>query len=389
MDFRVDEAAVAVRAEARALFDQFVTPEVRARVRATGTVYDHDLHRAIGERGWLTASWSLEEGGAARNAVELAPFFDEGALVDAPLDAILTTALVTETLREVGTDAQKRDIVPRFNAGDVIICLGFSEPDAGSDVAAARTNAVRDGDVWTINGQKMFTTMAHGADYVFLLTRTNSDVPKHRGLTLFLVPMDTPGIEVHPVATLGRERTNITFYNDVQVPDSARVGDVDGGWSVMQVTLALERGSFPNQPGRCDRVLALAVEWANTPASDGRAPIESPNVRRELARLAVRNEVGRLLGIRAVWVHSQRVQPVIEGSMAKLFATEHLQEIAQTVIGLIGAEGLLSEDAPGALLDGAIEEAYRHAPVETIYGGTSEIQRDIIARHGLGLPRSG
>ena len=324
--------------------------------------------------GWLTAGWPIEEGGQGRNAVELAPFYEEAALAGAPLDITLTTMLVAETLRRVGTREQQATILSEIINGNLIACLGLSEPDAGSDVAAVRTRAKSDGDEWVIDGQKMFTTGAQIADFVFLLARTNSGVPKHRGLTVFLVPMDTPGIEVLPVRTLSGERTNITFYSGVHVPDSARVGDVDGGWSVLMITLAFERGMVPTAAGRCRRLLDLAARWASGEVDDGgHRAIDDTSARRRLATIAIQTEVARLLGLRAVSVHAGGELPILEGSMAKLFATEALQGVVGSLLELIGPPGLLPRGTPGAPMNGEFEHAYRHAAVETIYSGTSEI----------------
>jgi alkylation response protein AidB-like acyl-CoA dehydrogenase len=388
MDFRPDPTAEAMRAEARALFDRHLTDDVRERMDASGTVFDGDFHRALARGGWLTAGWPVEDGGQGRNAVELAPFYEEAALAGAPLDLTLTTMLVAETLRRAGTPEQRATVLRGIVDGAVNVCLGLSEPDAGSDVAAARTRAVRDGDGWVIDGQKVFTTGAQIADYVFLLTRTDPEVPKHRGLTIFLVPMDTPGVEIQPVHTLGGERTNITYYTAVWVPDSARVGDVDGGWSVLLITLAFERGMAPTAAGRARRLLDLTVRWAaGAVDDDGRSVLDDPAVRLRLARAAIAAEVGRLLGLQAVSAHAKGTLPVVEGSMAKLFASEALQDIVGSLLELVGPAAVLASGAAGSPMAGALEAAYRHAAVETIYSGTSEIQRDIIATQGLGLPR--
>jgi hypothetical protein len=259
--------------------------------------------------------------------------------------------------------------------------LGYSEPDAGSDVAAVQTRAVRDGDEWVINGQKMFTTMAHEADYVFLLTRTNPDKPKHKGLTMFLVPMDAPGIEVTPVHTLGGERTNITFYTDVRVPDSCRVGDVDDGWSVMHAALVYERNG--TNWGEPDRLVRKVAAWA---AETG--ALDDPLVAERLAEHATAMEVGRLLVYRAATLAAAGAMTAVEGSMAQLFLPEAFTRAASELLDVLGARGVLPHGEDGAPVAGWVEHAYRHSTVTTIYGGSSEIQRGIIAERGLGLPRT-
>jgi hypothetical protein len=389
MDFRPHPGAEEMRLAARALFDRFITDNVVETIHESGTVFDPAFHRALADNGWLTAGWPIEDGGQGRNALDLAPFYEEAALVGAPLDISLTTMLVAETLRRVGTAEQRATVLKEIIGGRVISCLGFSEPDAGSDVAAVRTRAVRDADEWVIDGQKMFTTGAQVADYVFILTRTDPDVPKHRGLTLFLVPMSAPGIEIQRVDTLSGERTNMTFYSSVRVSDSARVGEINGGWSVLMITLAFERGMVPTAAGRCQRLLDQAVRWATDAIDEsGLRLIDDPAVRRRLATIAIKTEAARLLGLRAVSIHAGGALPVVEGSMAKLYATEALQEVVGSLLEVLGPAGVLHRDSGVAPMDGEFEHAYRHAAVETIYGGTSEIQREIVASQGLGLPRS-
>jgi len=297
-------------------------------------------------------------------------------------------SLVAHTLLIDGTEWQKTTIIPEILSGRALCSLGYSEPDAGSDVASVMTRATRDGDEWTINGQKMFTTMAHEANYVFLLTRTNTDVAKHKGLTMFVVPFDTPGISITPVHTMGGERTNITYYDEVKINDKYRVGEVDGGWSVMMTALVFERNS--SWYGEIVRLLDHGLGWARlTPSPDGGRMIDDPLVRERLARMAVGNEISNLLGWRAAWMAAEGTLPGVEGTMAKLFTTEHYQWAGNELIDVLGAEGLRRHGDPTTGPDdGWIEAIYRHCQVTTIYGGTSEVCRGIIAERGLGLPRS-
>jgi alkylation response protein AidB-like acyl-CoA dehydrogenase len=277
-------------------------------------------------------------------------------------------------------------VLPRILAGEVMCCLGYSEPDAGSDVAAVSTKAVRDGDHWVIEGQKMFTTMAHEAHYVFLLARTDPDAPKHKGLTKFLVPIDTPGIEVTPVATMGGERTNITFYSGVRVSDSCRVGEVDAGWSVMHAALVYERSSA--NWGEPHQLVEAVAEWSRSDDSGTPPLFDDPLVRQSLARWTTELEVGRLLLYRASWLSAQGEMPMVEGSMAKLHITEAFVAASSDLLDALGPAGIRSGGEPGAPLDGLVEHAFRHSVVTTIYGGSSEVQREIIAGRALGLPRA-
>jgi alkylation response protein AidB-like acyl-CoA dehydrogenase len=358
------EAGSGWREEVRAFVAEHITSDVIARVHAGGTVHDWGVHRALAERGWLAGD---------RPADEMAVLLDEMGRAGAPVDGWLTTELVARTLELTGNAWQKSEVLPRILAGEILVCLGYSEPDSGSDVAAAKTRAVRDGDEWVISGQKMFTTMAQESAYVFLLARTNLDVAKHRGLTMFLVPTDAPGVEIRPIHTLGGERTNGTFYNDVRVRDKDRVGEVDGGWEVMLVALAFERQA--PAWADCWRLLHAAELWAASRPE----LLSDPVAGERLARAAVEVEVGRLLRDRLIGETAKGRLPVVEGSMAKLFTSEALQRMSADLLDLVGPEGLLG---------GPVEQAFRHAPVTTIYAGTSEIQRSIIAERGLGLPRA-
>ena len=388
MDFRMGDKSDAFGMEVREFLAEHMTDEIRERAHHTGTVHDWGLHKALGDKGWLGASWPEEYGGQGRDPFEVGALRGELSRVQAPLDGMATTMMIAGVIRAAGTEQQRRQIVPPALAGDILICLGYSEPDCGSDVAAAATRAVRDGDEWVIDGSKMFTTLAHEAHYVFMLTRTNTEVPKHKGLTMFIVPMDTPGIEIQPVHTMGGERTNLTFYNGVRVPDSCRVGEVDNGWRVMQIALAFERGGGGSW--ELDRHLETMTRWATeTTDEDGRRPIDDPQVRAAIAKVAIRVEVSQVLGFRTVWGAAQEGVPShVHGSMGKLFASESLVSSASELLDLLGTEGVLQHGEADAPVDGWIEHAYRHSQVTTIYGGTSEIQRSIIAEHGLGLPRT-
>ncbi|MBV9953398.1 MAG: acyl-CoA dehydrogenase family protein [Acidimicrobiia bacterium] len=354
--------------------------------RATGTHHEPELHALLACDGILGAGYPPEYGGtdvpvAFREAVTAA-LSTRGLL----LDGWGSTHIVLRVILEVATEEQKQAIVPAALAGNVIIALGYTEPDSGSDVAAARTRAVRDGDEWVINGQKAFTSTAQAATHVFLLARTDPDKPKHRGLTLFLVPTDADGYDLQPIETLGGQRTNFTYYADVRVPDSARIGGVDEGWSVMRVALVHERGGNTLR-GQGSATLAHRVaRWVNEQRAAGRR--FDPTVPERLARIAIDEEVSRLLALRVTWMYQTGGVPGVEGSMAKLFATEAYKRNKADVIDMLGPAGVLQRGAEGVALDGELEQEYRESIVETIRGGASEILRDLVAERRLGLPRS-
>ncbi|MBS1847394.1 MAG: acyl-CoA dehydrogenase family protein [Actinobacteria bacterium] len=388
-DFRLGTDVETFEAEVSTFLAEHVTADVIERAHATGTIHDWGLHRAMAAQGWISAGWPVEYGGGGRSPLEMNVLSEQMYLSGAPVDGIGVASLVAHTILLEGTEWQKSTIVPEILSGEKITALGYSEPESGSDVAACATKAVRDGDTWTINGSKMFTTLAHEASYVFLLTRTNPDVAKHKGLTMFVVPLDSPGIEISPVHTMGGERTNITYYDDVVVDDRYRVGAVDGGWGVMMTALVFERNSA--WYGEAVRLLDHAVQWAaRTPGVNGCATmLGDPLVRERIASAAIGNEVSNLLGWRAAWLASIGTLPSVEGTMAKLFTTEHYQRAASDLVDLLGADGVRRHGDASAPADGWIEATERHCQVTTIYGGTSEVLRGIIAQRGLGLPRSG
>lgn len=387
VDFRLDAAVASFRDEIRTFLASHVTDEVIETAHRTGTMHDWGLHRTMAADGWISAGWPAEFGGQGRSPLEMNSLTEEMYVSGAPVDGLGVASLVAHTLLIDGTEWQKQTIIPEILSGQAMCCLGYSEPDAGSDVAACATKAVRDGDEWTINGQKMFTTLAHEAHYVFLLTRTNTEVAKHKGLTMFVVPMDQPGISFTPVHTMGGERTNITYYDDVKVDDKYRVGEVDGGWKVMMTALVFERNSA--WYGELVRLLDHGLGWARaTPSPSGGQMIDDPLVRERLARIAVGNEVSNLLGWRAAWMAANHDLPGVEGSMAKLFTTEHYQFAGNELIDSLGPDGVRRHGDTTGVDDGWIEAIYRHCQVTTIYGGTSEVCRGVIAERGLGLPRN-
>lgn len=386
MDFSLGERSDTFREEVRSFLDEVFTDEMRERIHRTGVHHDREFHRAMVARGWLAPGWPEELGGQGRDPLEMIALAEELQRAGAPTYGVSTTLMVANIIRHVGTEQQRQRFLPPALRGDIIIALGFSEPEAGSDVAAAQTRAMRDGDGWVINGQKMFTTNAQVADYAFMLTRTNPDAPKHRGLTTFLVPLDQPGVEIRPIHTLSGERTNLTFYTDVRVDDSLRVGDVDGGWKVMTVGLTFERSGA--QGGESIRMLEAMERWAAAPRPTGRPPpIGEERVKARLGRAAAENEVSVLMARRCAWLEHSGQLPGVEGSMAKLFASEAITRQSAEFLDMLGPDGIRSQGDPTAVEGGAADYGFRFALGTTTYGGTSEVQRNIIAQRGLGLPR--
>jgi hypothetical protein len=393
MDFTVVDALAQHREAARTWVAEHL-PEIEDWVeeqRVTGNHLSLECHRRLAEAGWLGAGWPKEYGGTD-NDVNLANAIEqEVRAAGLQIAGWRTTWFIISTIRDIGTEEQKREVIAAALRGEIVICLGYTEPDSGSDVAAAKTRAERDGDEWIINGQKMFTTHANFATHVFMLTRTNPDVPKHKGLTTFLVPLDSPGIEVLPVATLGGERSNATFYTDVSTPDRYRVGEVDGGWSVMHTALVYERqagggaGSFGDGPTLSQRV----ARWAQqTHRDDGSRVWDDASVRERLARIAIEEEVTRMLLLNAGWAARKGDMSGVPGAAAKVFGKVKAQQHDSDLLDILGPEAVLHREAGDAPLRAAVEEAFRADVVKTVYGGSSEIMREIIAERQLGLPKA-
>jgi alkylation response protein AidB-like acyl-CoA dehydrogenase len=385
MDFVMVDDLAEHRAAARDWVATHVRPEWAGEQYRSGTHHTVGLHEQLARDGILGAGWPAEYGGRDTQPDFARAVLDEVWNAGLYNDGWATTNMVIRTINHVGTQEQKETIISGALRGEIVIALGYSEPDSGSDVAAAKTRAVKDGEEWVISGQKMFTSTAQSCSHVFVLARTNLDVPKHKGLTMYLVPTDTPGFDLHPIYTLGGQRTNATFYSDVRVPDSLRIGGIDEGWRVMRVALVYERGGRIGGATLSEKVAAWAMA---TERGDGTTFYEDPRNRERFARIAIDEEVSRLLGMRVHWMHSKGELPGIEGSMTKLFASESAQRHYGEMVDMLGSEGVLQPGAAGAPLDGEIEAHFRSTVVGTIYGGASEIQREIIAEGRLGLPRN-
>ena len=380
MDFRLSDDAERLRHELRAFLDDLLTDEVEAELYRSGVSHHPDYVRGMIDHGWFAGNWPKDEGGGGLDPTEQMVVAEELGRSEAPMNASSVSAMVAKALRKHGTDWMRDEIVPSVLRGETICVLGFTEPECGSDVANAQTRAVRDGDDWVIDGSKMFTTNAQIGDHIYLLARTDPDVPKHRGLTTFLVPLDDPGIEVQAVYTLSGERTNIVYLNDVRVPDRCRIGEVDGGWTVITSSLVDEQ-SASFAPWTI-RLLEEVEAWA---AETGR--LDDPDVQTRLGRARAEAEVALLLRRRCTWMDEEGIPRGIEGPMAKLFSSESLVRATEDLVDLMGPEGIRSYLDPSAPRSGRPEYLLRFALGTTIYAGTSEVQRTQIAQRGLGLPR--
>jgi alkylation response protein AidB-like acyl-CoA dehydrogenase len=387
LDFALGDEAAAFAAAARRFFEENLTDALRAHAHFAWEGHHPAFQRQLAQAGLLFPAWPKQYGGQDRSPYEMAALAQVFAEFGWTRFAITTTGMVGQTLMRFATPELAREVLPRIAAGEAICSLGYTEPGSGSDVAAARTRAMRDGDAWIIDGQKMFTSGANLAQYVFLLTRTNPTARKHKGLTMFLVPLDTPGIEIQPVHTLSDERTNITYYTEVRIPDRYRVGEVDGGWAVIAYALELEHGAGVASSQR--RMLAGAVAWARATRRGSGSALDVPHVRMRLARAAVHAEVADAISARSLYVAAEGIPDPAIGPITKFFSTDRFIEDAADLMDLCAPDSLL-RGLEGGAAEGAsaVEFAYRLSTATSIYGGTSEIMKSIVAQASLGLPRS-
>ena len=383
------DAERALIAELRAYFARVVTDAVLDEVAGTeggGPLYTKAL-KQMGADGWLGIGWPKEFGGQGRSSIEQYIFFDEVQRAGFPIP-FLTLCTVGPTLMKYGTDEQKARLLPAILRGETHFAIGYSEPSAGTDLASLRTRAVRDGDDYVIDGQKVFTSLAEYADYIWLAVRTDPDAPRHKGISIVMVDTKAKGFSLSPIHTLGGNRTNATYYEGMRVPVSARVGRENEGWKLITTQLNHERVAL-NVPGPIDRFVEETTAWAReTRASDGRRVIDAPWVQANLARSRAHVEVLRLMAWRQAWNIDQGKLDPAESSTVKVFGSESFIRIYGWLLEVLGQEGYLKDGSPGARLRGRVERYYRTSIVLTFGGGANEVQRDIIAMTGLGMPRA-
>ena len=379
-----------LRRELRSYFSGLMTPE---RVEALSSVEGEygvgnayrDTVAQMGKDGWLALGWPTEYGGQARSAMDQLIFTDEAAIAGAPVP-FLTINSVAPTIMVYGTDEQKKFYLPKIASGDLHFSIGYSEPGAGTDLAALRTTAVRDGDEYVVNGQKMWTSLIQYADYVWLAVRTNPEAKKHRGISMLIVPTTAPGFSWTPVHTMAGPDTSATYYQDVRVPVANLVGEENGGWKLVTNQLNHERVALVSaQP--IFVALNAVREWAqNTKDIHGSRLIDSEWVQLNLARVHAKAEVLKLINWELASSNEASPSPA-DASAAKVFGTELATEAYRMLMEVLGSAATLRPDSPGALLRGRVERMHRACLILTFGGGTNEIQRDIIGMVALGLPR--
>ena len=378
-----------LRKELRAYFEAMMTPEVEEEMsrHEMGGPLSKKLAQRMGADGWLGIGWPEEYGGQARSPLEQLIFFDEAARAGAPVP-LLTINTVGPTIMRFGTDEQKQRFLPGILRGDLAFAIGYTEPGSGTDLASLRTQAVRDGDEYVINGQKVFTSLADQSDYVWLAVRTDNDVPKHKGLSIIIVPTSDPGFSLSPIRIVGGGKTNATFYDNVRVPVDNRIGGENEGWKLMTTQLNHERVALCNA-GTVYRHLEAVKRWAKeTPLADGSRMIDQEWVRVTLARVTARTEFLRLMNWKVAWGLSEGGLTPGDASATKVFGTELFCDTYRMLLDVMGQAGYLKRGSPGALLQGRLERSYSGTLILTFGGGTNEVQRDIIAMTALGMPRA-
>jgi alkylation response protein AidB-like acyl-CoA dehydrogenase len=385
-----------LREQLRSYFAGLMTPQLREALTAGGDYGDGEAYRQIvrqlGRDGWLALSWPQEYGGRGASMLDQLIFTDEAAIAGVPVP-FLTINTVGPTIMRYGTDEQKALYLPRIAAGEIHFSIGYSEPEAGTDLAALRTRAVREegdgeaGGSYVINGQKMWTSLIQYADYVWLACRTDPEAPRHKGLSILIVPTDAPGFSWTPVHTVAGPTTSATYYSDVRVPLSALVGEENQGWPLITNQLNHERVALTSAaPVRS--ALREVTQWARqTKLAGGQRVIDAEWVQLNLARVHAKSEFLKLVNWRIAAEAGHGLGPAT-ASATKVFGTEFATEAYRLLMEVLGANAQVRDGSAGAILAGKIERMHRSALILTFGGGTNEVQRDIVAAAGLGLPVS-
>ncbi|MEY2568175.1 MAG: 3-oxocholest-4-en-26-oyl-CoA dehydrogenase alpha subunit [Actinomycetota bacterium] len=377
--------------ELRAYFAGLMTPERRAQLGNVGDeVGEGPVHKEIikqmGRDGWLGVGWPKEYGGQGRGPVEQLIFLEEAARAGAPIP-LVTLNTVGPTLAAFGTEEQKERFLPLILTGEVTIAIGYTEPGAGTDLASLRTKAIRDGDEYVVNGQKVFTSDGDIADFIWLACRTDPDAPKHKGISILLVDTTLPGFKSTPIWTVAGGHTNATYYEDVRVPVSMLVGEEHAGWKMITTQLNFERVAL-GPAARIIRALDSVIAWAKeTRTPDGARYADLEWVRVNLARVRAKTEACDLFNWRIASLQEHGKLNPADASALKVYGTELRIEALRLLMEVLGPAATLKKGSPGAVLAGQLEMEYRGAIIGTFGGGVNEIQREIVASVGLGTPR--
>ncbi len=387
MHLAYTEEQEALRTTLRAYYAELLDPETRVLLEDHGS-NDEAMRRVVkqmADDGWLGIGWPVEWGGQGRGHIDQWIFFDESMRAGAPVP-MLTINTVGPTLMEHGTQEQKERFLPAILRGEIHFCIGYSEPDAGTDLASLRTTAVLDGDEYVINGTKLWTSYAATADYCWLAVRTDPDVKKHRGLSMIVVPMDTPGITARPLELVGEHPICEVHYDNVRVPAANVIGGVNNGWGLITGQLNHERVTLCT-PGMVDKNVTEVRRWAQeTKLPDGRRVIDQEWVQLNLAKAYAGFEFLRLQNWKVAWDAERGVLAVEDASTTKVFGTEHYLDTCRLLMEIVGQVAYLKKGSPEAVLASRLESMYRSLVILTFGGGVNEVQRDLITVFGLGMP---
>ncbi|MFF0815247.1 acyl-CoA dehydrogenase family protein [Rhodococcus sp. NPDC003318] len=383
MELRESEAQRELRRELRAYFARLLPEEKRRRAgeEGVGGQYFREVVKLLGQDGWLGIGWPTEYGGQGRSIEEQFVFFDEVQRAGLPFPFV-TVNTVGPTLMRYGTEEQKARFLPGILAGDIVFAIGYTEPEAGTDLASLKTRAVRDGDGWVVDGNKIFTSGANTADYVWLACRTDPDAPKHRGISILIVPTDDAGFTWSPINTVGGLMVTSTYYSGVRVGDENVVGEPGGGWQLITAQLNHERIGLAALGGRTYGLWKQVLDWARDNGA-----IEIPWVQQEFARTHAKLEAMRLMNWKMTAAVAADTLTGADAGATKTFGTETHVDVYRTLLGILGAAGRIRPESPGALLAGQIEQISRQGVVNTFGGGVNEVLRDMVGTIGLGLAR--
>ncbi len=393
MDFHLTAEQGKWQEEVRDFLREAMTPEFRSELNESegGELFRGPLEKQfwskMAGRGWLSTNWPKEYGGLEKSAIEQLILLRELTSAGAP-PLTLTITSIAPTIMRFGSEENKAAWIPRIAAGDVEFALGYSEPDAGSDLASLQTKAVLDGDEWVINGQKIWNSHAHLCTHEWLAVRTDPDAPKHKGISVIVVPIDSPGIEYQPLWTWGDFRTNQIFFDNVRVPKENLIGEVNRGWYYIASALDLERVAIGAFAAELERMLGEFIEHAKATVVDGEIIANKPEVRRAVAESVRDLEIEYLFSMRTASMIDAGLVPNKEASMLKFYGSELMTRLTGTAMRLQGLFGQLDKHDPLSPIGGIMERTYRKAPPLRFGGGANEIQRNIVAQRGLGLPRA-
>ncbi len=387
MDFAYPAEIDAFRTEFRRYLDSLITPELVEEVQGSGESgipLTKAFWRRLGAEGYFGLGWPREYGGGGKSPLYQYAVNYEVAYRGLPVPH-LTLNTVAPTLMRIGSEEQKQEFLPYILRAEIEFAICDTEPEAGSDLASLKTRAVRDGDYYVINGQKIFTSLAHHADYVWLAVRTDPEAPKHRGISLLMVPLNSEGIEMHPIYTMADGRLNIVFYNNVRVPVSARVGEENRGWYYMTTQLDLERVAVSAVP-HMERVF----DWLCQKFRREGLGTDEEWTRVMLASMAADLNMLKVMDLKVAAMIAHGEVPVYEASLVKVLTVELRAKVCNDIEQMLSSASLIRRGSPGALLDASsntVERQFREAVTLMIGGGSNDIQRDIMATHGLHLPR--